>query len=346
MLRTILAGATSVLVSALGLGLDTAARAADTPVALIVAQGGLGDQSYNDLAYAGFKKGLAETGLTGKPVESKDIVAQGADILRRAADGGFGLLVDLEYSHGPAIAEVAKDYPDTRFVILNQIVKGPNVASVLFQEQEGSYLAGALAGLVTTNTTIKGINGDPVIGVIGGTKSTGIDKFIVGFIQGAHDMNPKVDVKVAYANSFGDAAIGLQMAKAMYAQGADIIYQVAGGTGAGVIQAAKETGHYAIGVDTDQDGLAQGNVLTSMIKRTDLAVETMVKDDKADTFPAGKAVYLGLKEGGVGLSEMKYTKSMIPADVLAKVEQAKQDILSGKTKVWNVVDQGYPDFFK
>ncbi|MCX5512766.1 BMP family ABC transporter substrate-binding protein [Kaistia algarum] len=331
---------------ALALGATSAAKAADAPAALIIAQGGLGDQSYNDLAYEGFKKAVAAAKIEGKPVESKDVVAQAADILRRASDAGFGLLVDLEYSHGEALATVAKDYPDTKFVILNQVQPGANVASVLFQEQEGSYLAGALAALVTTDTSIPGINDKPIIGVIGGTKSVGIDKFIVGYIQGAHDVNPNVEVKVAYSNNFGDPAIGLQMAKAMYDEGADIVYQVAGGTGIGVIQAAKETGHYAIGVDTDQDGLAPGAVLTSMLKRTDIAVETVVGDYAGDKFPGGQTVTLGLKENGVALSDMKYTKDKIPAATLAKVDELKAKILSGDIKVWNAVDQGYPNFFK
>jgi len=320
--------------------------AADKPVALIIAQGGLGDQSYNDLAYAGFKKAIKETGLEGKPVESKDVVAQATDILRRASDADFGLIVDLEYSHGEPLLAVAKDYPDTDYVILNQVREGKNIASVLFQEQEGSYLAGTLAALVTTDTSIKGINDKPIIGVIGGTKSAGIDKFIAGYIQGAKAANPKVEVKVAYSNNFGDPAIGLQMTKAMFEEGADIVYQVAGGTGMGVIQAAKEAGHYAIGVDTDQDGIAPGAVLTSMVKRTDIAVETMVKDYAGGKFPGGQTVTFGLKENGVGLSDMKYTKDLIPAAILKKVEEAREGILSGKIKVWNVVDQGYPDFMK
>lgn len=332
-----------VLASALG---ATQAIAADKPAAIIIAQGGLGDQSYNDLAYAGFQKAVQETGLEGKPVESKDVVAQASDILRRASDADFGLIVDLEYSHGEPMVDVAKDYPDTKYVILNQVREGGNIASVLFQEQEGSYLAGMLAALVTTDTSIKGINADPVIGVIGGTKSAGIDKFIAGYIEGAKAGNPDVQVKVAYSNNFGDPAIGLQMTKAMFEEGADIVYQVAGGTGMGVIQAAKEAGHYAIGVDTDQDSIAPGAVLTSMVKRTDIAVETLVKDYAGDKFPGGQTVTFGLKENGVGLSDMKYTKELIPPAILEKVEAAKQGILSGQIKVWNVVDQGYPDFLK
>lgn len=327
----------------LGIG---SASADDKLAALVIAQGGLGDQSYNDLAYAGFQRALKETGIKGRPVESKDVVAQATDILRRASDAGFGLIVDLEYAHGQAMLDVAKDYPNTRYVVLNQVRQAPNIASVLFQEQEGSYLAGMLAAVVTTDTSIKGINAQPIIGVIGGTKSTGIDKFIVGYIQGAKAVDPKIEVKVAYANTFGDPAVGLQMAKAMFEQGADIVYQVAGGTGMGVIQAAKGAGRYAIGVDSDQDGVAPGAVLASMIKRTDVAVETLVKNFAAGKFDGGKVVTFGLKENGVGLSDMKHTKSLIPAAILQRVDAARQDILSGKIKVWNVVEQGYPDFFK
>jgi basic membrane protein A and related proteins len=330
----------------LGLGMTTPAPAADKPVALIIAQGGLGDQSYNDLAYSGFKRALNDDRLEGKAVESKDVVAQAADILRRASDAGFGLIVDLEYSHGDALEAVAKDYPDADYVILNQVRPGANVASVLFQEQEGSYLAGALATMVAKDSSIKGMSGKPVIGVIGGTKSVGIDKFIVGYIQGARAVDPQAEVKVAYSNNFGDPAIGLQMAKAMFDAGANVVYQVAGGTGLGVIQAAKQAEKFAIGVDTDQDGLAPGFVLTSMIKRTDVAVETVMKDYADHKFPGGETVTLGLKQDGVGLSAMKYTKDKIPAADLAKIEEMKSKILSGEIKVWNVVDQGYPDYFK
>jgi basic membrane protein A len=331
---------------ALGLGAIVAASAAEKPVALIIAQGGLGDQSYNDLAYSGFKKALSEDKLEGKAVESKDVVAQAADILRRASDAGFGLVVDLEYSHGDALQAVAKDYPGTDYVILNQVRPGANVASVLFQEQEGSYLAGALAALVAKETAIKGMSGKPVIGVIGGTKSVGIDKFIVGYIQGARAIDPQAEVKVAYSNNFGDPAVGFQMAKAMFDAGANVVYQVAGGTGLGVIKAAKEAGRFAIGVDTDQDGISPGSVLTSMVKRTDVAVETVMKDYANGKFPGGQTVTLGLAQDGVGLSPMKYTREMVPASALAKVDDLQKKILSGEIKVWNVVDQGYPDFFK
>jgi basic membrane protein A len=339
--------ARGIAVLALSLALSSRASAADVaPVALIIAQGGLGDQSYNDLADKGFRAALEENKLKGKEVESKDVVAQADNMLRRASDAGFGLIIDLEYSHGDAMESVAKDYPNVDYAILNRVVPGSNVAGVLFKEHEGSYLAGALAAMVASDTKIKGVTDKPVIGVIGGIKAIGIDKFIVGYIQGAHDINPKVDVKVAYANSFGDPAVGHQMAKSMFDQGASIVYQVAGGTGVGVIQAAKESGRYAIGVDTDQDGMAPGNVLTSMIKRTDLGVAATIKQYKDGKFPGGKSVTLGLAEDGVGLSEMKYTKNLIPAAYLAKVDELKKKIVSGEIKVWDTTTQGMPDWFK
>ncbi|MGB4826433.1 MAG: BMP family ABC transporter substrate-binding protein [Paracoccaceae bacterium] len=344
MTKTPLRAASTAL--ALALGLAAPALAEDRPVALIISQSGLGDQSYNDLAYAGFERALADTGLTGKTVESKEIVAQADEILRRASDAGFGLVLDLEYAHGDPIKTVAKDYPDTDYVILNQVVEGANIASIVFKEQEGSYLAGVLAAGMTMQTGVEGINDKPVLGVIGGTKSAGIDKFIVGFIEGARSVNPDIDVKVGYSNNFADPAVGLQMANAMFDEGADIIYHIAGGTGIGVIEAAKERGAFAIGVDTDQDALAPGHVLTSMIKRGDVAVERIVKDYAAGNFPAGKTIDLGLAEGAVGLSDMQYTKDIVPADIMAKVDAAKAGILDGSIKVWDVLAQGEPDWFK
>lgn len=322
------------------------AFAADRPVALIIAQGGLGDGSWNDTAHQGFKAGLEETGLEGRPIESNDVVGQGEEIMRRAADGGFGLVISLEYTHGEAMQKLAPDYPDTDWVIMNQVREGDNVASVVFAEHESSYLAGALAAQVTTDTSIDGINDKPIIGVIGGVKSPGIDKFVVGYIQGARAVNPDIEVRVAYAGSFGDPAKGNQMAKTMFDEGADIVYQVAGGTGVGIIEAAKNEGHFAIGVDTDQDGLAPGHVLTSVLKRVDVATEEVIKAYADDAFPGGQVMNFGLAENGVALSDMKYTRDEIPAAYIKKVDEMKQDIVDGEIDVWDVTEQGYPDFYK
>jgi len=313
--------------------------------ALVIAQGGLGDQSYNDLAYAGYKSAIKANGMTGSPIESSDVVGQGEQILRRAGEQNLGLVVDLEYSHNEILSKVAADYAKTDWVLVNATAKGKNVASVLFQEQEGSYLAGALAAMQTTHTSDPKINPEKVIGVIGGTQSVGIDKFIVGYIQGAHDVDPNVKVLTAYANSFSDPTKGQQLAQSMFDQGADIVYAVAGGTGAGVIQAAKDADRYAIGVDDDQDGIAPGNVLTSMVKKTDVAVEDIVKQYADGSFPGGKTVNYGLAQNGVGLTDFKYTKDAIGQEEIDKVDALKKKIIDGSLKVWNVVDQGYPSYY-
>ena len=314
--------------------------------ALIVAQGGLGDGSYNDLAYSGFKHGESSAGVSGRAIQSNDVVAQAQPILERATQSGFGLVIDLEFSHADALGKIAPKNPKTQYAIVNVPVKGSNVTSVLFAEHEGSYLAGQLAARKTTDTSDPKINAQRTIGVIGGTKSTGIDKFLVGFIQGAKDADPKVKVLTAYANNFGDPSKGKQIADSMYDRGADIIYAVAGGTGAGVIQAAKERKHYAIGVDTDQDKDAPGYVLTSMVKHTDLAVERLMKEYADGTLKGGTTMNLSLKDGGVGLSPMTYTKKDIPAPILSAVDKARQGIIDGKVKVWDVITQGYPSFYK
>ncbi len=305
-------------------------------VALVIAQGGLGDLSYNDLGMKGANQAAIDFGASIKPIESSDVVGQGEQILRNAAKAGFDLVITLEYSHADPLARVAPDFPKTHFAIINIPVKQPNVASVLFKEQEGSFLAGALAAMVEDNPKIPGIRGTKTIGAIGGTKSKGIDKFLVGYKEGAHYIDKDMKVLTAYSETFGDPAKGKEMSLSMFEQGADIIYQVAGGTGQGVIAAAKETGHYAIGVDSDQDYLAPGHVLTSMIKRTDMAVYNLIKDECNGNYPAGKTVIYGLKEGGVGLSPMTYTRYMIPKSDLDKLDQIKQKIISGEIKVTDV----------
>ncbi|UOQ55798.1 BMP family ABC transporter substrate-binding protein [Leucobacter allii] len=336
---------TLLAVTACSGGATDGAASGGDKAALVIAQGGLGDQSYNDLANAGFESALDATGISGNTIESDDVVGQGEQLLRRAGQSGVNLVVDLEYSHNEIIGSVAQDFPDTDWVIVNAEAEGDNVASVLFQEQEGSYLAGALAALQTSNTDDPRINEDKVIGVIGGTAGVGIDKFLVGFIQGAKDVDPDVEVLTAYSNDFGDPAKGQQLAQSMFEKGADIVYSVAGGTGAGVIQAAEEANHYAIGVDDDQDGQAPGTVLTSVLKRTDLAVETLVQDFADGAFPGGETVSFGLKEDAVGLTDFEYTKDAIPQSTLDTLDELRQGIIDGDITVWNVVTDGYPDFY-
>lgn len=313
--------------------------------ALVVAQGGLGDESYNDLANSGFERGLGATGIAGSAIESDDVVGQGEQVLRRAGDEGFGVVLDLEYSHAEVLPAVASEYPDAKWVLVNAEAAGDNVASLLFQEQQGSYLAGALAAIQTSHTSDPKINEDKVIGVIGGTQSVGIDKFIVGFIQGAKDTDPGVEVLTSYTNDFADPTKGQQQAQSMFDQGADIVYAVAGGSGAGVIQAAVDNDRYAIGVDANQDAVAEGNVLTSMLKKTDVGIETVLQNYADGEFPGGETLNLGLAEDGVGLTDFEFTAEAIGEETIAAIDGLRQQIIDGDITVWDVVTDGYPDYY-
>ncbi len=315
-------------------------EAGDVPkVALIIAQGGLGDRSYNDLAYSGLQKAAEDFGVEIKAIESADPVGEAEQLLRTAAESGFDLVITLEYSHFDPLARVAPDYPDTTFSIVNIVVDQPNVASILFKEHEGSFLAGALAAMVTEMEDNAKVNSDKVIGVIGGVQSAGIDKFLVGYEEGAHYVDPDVEVLTAYSEGFGDPAKGKELTLAMYEQGADIVYQVAGGTGEGVFEAAEDQEHYAIGVDSNQDYIKPGFILTSMLKYVDVSVYDVVKQLVDGTLEGGTTVEYGLVEGGVGLSEMEYTIDDIPSEFLQKIDEIRQMIINGEITVTDVTKE-------
>jgi basic membrane protein A len=314
-----------------------AARGQDAySVGLIIAQGGLGDRSYNDSAFAGLTLAAAELGVDVVPIESPDPVGEAETLLRTAAEAGFDLVITLEFSHFEPLARIAPDYPDTTFAIVNIVVDQPNVVSIMFDEHTGSFLAGALAGLVTTDPNIEQVNPEAVLGVIGGVKSSGIDVFLYGYLEGACAVNPDVEVLMAYSNDFGDPAKGREMALAMHEQNADIVFQVAGGTGAGVIEAAKDQNFFAIGVDSDQDYLAPGHVLTSMLKRVDIAVYNTIELGVNGELQGGTVLQYGLDVDGVGLSEMTYTRHIIPREYMDQVETMRQQILSGELDVIDI----------
>lgn len=304
-------------------------------VAMICSMGGLGDRSYNDSGYAGLKKAEKELGIEIKVVEPKD-VSEGEKYLTELATAGYDLVMTLEYGHADILNNVAPRFPETRFAIFNIAVNQPNVTSVIFKEHEGSYLAGALAAMVSKDTKVQGMNDKKVLGFVGGIDSPGINKFLKGYEQGAQSIDKDIKVLAGYTNSFGDPGKGKELTLSQIEQGADVIYQVAGGTGEGVINAAKEKGVFAVGVDSDQDYIAQGSVLTSMMKRVDVAVFDLCKSLKDGKIGEVSTLNLGLKEGGVQLSEMKYTKDKIPAEYLQKLEEIKKDIIDGKITVTDI----------
>lgn len=326
-----------VLLTSAVIGSQSISSAQESPrVALIIAQGGLGDRSYNDLAFAGLTLAAQELGVEVVPIESPDPVGEGEQLLRTAAEAGFDLVITLEFSHFDPLARVAPDYPDTIFAIVNIVVEGDNVVSIMFDEHTGSYLAGMLAGLVTTDESLEQTNPEAIIGAIGGVQSSGIDVFLYGYLQGACAVNPDVQVLLAYSNNFGDPAIGREMALAMHEQGADVVFQVAGGTGEGIIDAAKDENFFAIGVDSDQDYLAPGNVLTSMLKRVDVAVFDVIKKLVEGTLEGGTVQQYGLDVDGVGITEMTYTRHIVPVEYVEQVRAAREAIINGELEVIDI----------
>ncbi len=300
-------------------------------VAMVCSAGGLGDRSYNDSGNEGMKKIAAELGMEIKVVEPND-VSEGEKYLTDLAEAGYDLIATLEYGHADVLKNVAPRYPETRFAIFNIAVDEPNVTSVIFKEHEGSFLAGALAALVTTDASIEQTNDEKVISAIGGVDSPGIDKFIVGFEEGAKYIDPEITVLKGIANSFGDPAKGKEIALVQIDQGSDVVYQIAGGTGEGVFEAAVEKNVFAVGVDSDQDYIAPGNILTSMMKRMDMAMFLLAEKLQDGSINDQNIIELGLGEG-TQLSPMEYTKDIISQDYLDQIEVIKEKIINGEIEV-------------
>lgn len=313
-----------ILVMVLLLGLVVSPVYAAPKIGLIFAEGGLGDQSFNDAAYRGLMQAKEELGVEVIYVEPADI-AEMEEHQRAYADLGLDLVIVIGFIHQSALVEVSSDYPNVHFAIVDDMVDNPNVTSLVFEEHEGSFLVGMLAGLMTETNTI---------GFVGGMEVPLIRKFEIGFIEGAKYANPDVEVLVNYAGAFDDPGRGRELAVSQNERGADIVYHAAGGTGSGVIDAAVANGFYAIGVDSDQDYMAPGTVLTSMVKRVDTAVFEVIKAVVDGTLEGGVWSF-GIEDGGVGTSEFKYTKELIPQSVLDAIEDAKQKIISGEIVVSN-----------
>jgi basic membrane protein A and related proteins len=309
---------------------DTASKPADTPAGtgkkikagLVTDTGGVGDKSFNAQAWTGLQNAQKELGADVKYVESKqnaDYVAN----LTKFAQAKYDVVFAVGFLMQDALREVAGKFPDVKFAIIDGDAPAlSNCVAYKFREEEGSFLAGALAASVSKSK---------VLGFIGGMEMPLIKKFEYGYQAGAYTINPEIQTRVAYVGDFNDSQKGMELATSQMSMQADIVYHAAGKAGIGVIKAAqtKGEGFYAIGVDKNQDDEAPGRVLTSMVKRVDVAVFEVCKKVSEGKFESGEVV-LGLKEDGVGLSEMKNTKDKVPAEVLTKLEDLKKQIIDGK----------------
>jgi len=258
--------------------------------------------------------------------------------LRRFAHDGYSPIVAVGFTQASALEKVAPEFPDVKFAIIDAVVDKPNVRSIVFKEQEGSFLVGLMAALASKTGKI---------GFVGGMDIPLIRKFACGYVEGAKYGKPTIEVMQNMTGTTGaawsDPVKGGELAKSQMDRGADVIYHAAGGTGIGVLRAAADAGKLGIGVDSNQNGLFPGHVLTSMLKRVDVATYNTFTDAKNDQLKAGVYV-LGLKENGVGYALDDNNKALVTSEIKAAADKATADIVGGTIKVHDyMADQKCPD---
>ena len=300
------------------------AGAALAEPALIFDLGGKFDKSFNEAAFSGAQRWAEETGETFREIELQS-EAQREQALRRFAEAGSNPIVMTGFAFGDALGQVAGDYPETDFVIIDMVVDAPNVRSVVFNEHEGSYLVGIMAAMASKSNTV---------GFIGGMDIPLIRKFACGYAQGVLAANPDATIVANMTgttpSAWNDPVKGSELTKAQISQGADVIYAAAGGTGGGVLQTAADEGILSIGVDSNQNYMHPGKVLTSMLKRVDNAVYQAMKDGPG--MEKGFNV-MGIANGGVGYAMDEFNKDIVSADMKAVVDEASAQIADGTLMV-------------
>ena len=301
------------------------AIAADIKPALLYDLGGKFDKSFNEAAFNGAEKFKAETGIEYVEFEVSN-ASQREQALRRFAEDGRNPIVMTGFSWAESLEKVATDFPDLKFAIIDMVVDKPNVRSLVFKEHEGSYLVGVMAAMASQSKKV---------GFVGGMDIPLIRKFGCGYVGGAKAAGATEVIQNMTGDTpaaWNDPTKGGEIAKTQIDQGADVIYAAAGGTGVGVLQAAADAGKLGIGVDSNQNGLQPGKVLTSMLKRVDVAVYNAFNDAKEGKFTPGMN-NLGLAEGGVDYAMDDNNKDLVTEEMKAAVEKAKADIIAGTIQV-------------
>lgn len=318
--------------SAIVLGFSGVAMAADFSPAIVFDMGGKFDKSFNEAAYNGAEKFKGDSGDGYREFEVTN-PSQREQALRNMARRGATIVVAMGFAQAGAVETVAKEFPDVKFTLIDMVVDLPNVQSVIFKEHEGSFLVGMAAALASKTGKV---------GFIGGMDIPLIRKFALGFVEGAKYVNSRVEVfqnmTGTTPSAWNDPTKGGELARSQFDRGADVIYAAAGGTGVGVYQAAKDEGKFAIGVDSNQNYMHPGTMLTSMVKRVDVAVYDAFQSAKDGTWSGGIKI-LGLAEDGVGWAIDEHNRSVVSADVEAQVEAARKDIIAGKVVVTDYMSQ-------
>jgi basic membrane protein A and related proteins len=309
-------------------GALNAATAQEFVPAIVFDMGGKFDKSFNEAAYNGAERFKKETGIAYREFEVTS-EAQRDQALRNLARRGATVIVAVGFAQAVPVEAAAKEFPNVKFNIIDSVVQLPNVQSFVFKEHEGSFLAGMMAA--SASKTGK-------VGFVGGMDIPLIRAFACGYVQGAKFANPAVEVIQNMTGTtpaaWRDPTRGSELARSQFDRGADVVYAAAGGTGLGVLQAAKDQGKLSIGVDSNQNHLHPGSVLTSMIKRVDVAVYEAFKAAKDGSWKAGVR-NLGLKEEGVGVAIDDNNRRLVTPAMDAAVKKASDDIIAGRL---NVVD--------
>ena len=315
------------------------AEKSDAPIRVcIVYTGNLGDKSYNDSCNMGAQKAVEDFGIELKSLEGGTADEWKANLLA-ACEEGYDLIIGASSNIADYITEYGPSYPDTKFAVIDTTVDLPNVESISFAQNQGSFLAGAAAAMFTQKTDIEGVNEDHIIGWVGGMDIPVLHDFYTGYEQGAKYIDPDIQILQSFAGEWQNPLKGKELTLAQYDQGADIVMNVASGTGAGVLEAAKEAGKYAIGVDLNQDADQPGSVLTSMVKRVDNACYLVIQSVVEGTFEGGTTQYLDLSKGGVSLTDFSVIKEALgeqfPQEIMDKVDELSEKIISGEIVVEN-----------
>lgn len=325
-----------MLSAAAAMMMSVGAMAEDFKPAVLYDLGGKFDKSFNEAAYTGAQKFKEDTGIEYRDFEIQND-AQREQAMRNFAKRGMSPIVAIGFAQANAVEKVAKEFPDIQFAIVDMVVDLPNVRSIVFKEHEGSYIVGMLAAMASETGKV---------GFVGGMDIPLIRKFACGYKQGVMAANAQAEIFENMTGTTGaawnDPVKGGELAKSQFDRGADIVYHAAGGTGIGVLQAAADAGKLGIGVDSNQNGLHPGSVLTSMLKRVDVAVYQAFEDAKNDIWTSGFEV-LGLAEGGVDWALDDNNAPLISDDMKAAVEKASAGIISGEIVVHDYMsDQSCP----
>ncbi len=304
----------------------------------LVFSGNLGDKSYNDSCYEGALRALGDFDIELKTLEGTEPIEWEANFLA-VAEEGYDLIICSSSNFEEYLKKHFANYPDTKFAIIDTTVEGDNIVSVSFAQNQGSFLAGAAAALFTQKSNIKGVNEDSIIGWVGGMDIPVLQDFYTGYEQGAKYINPDITVLQSFAGTWNDPLRGKELTLAQFQQGADIVMNVASGTGVGILEAAADAGKYAIGVDLNQDNDQPGAVLTSMMKRVDTACYILIESVVNGTFVGGSQQYLTLADDGVSLTDMSVIQDHLgedfPEDILVEIDILKDKIIQGEITVRN-----------